>query len=57
MDFLFPDRVQSSTLTLVFGNAWTVTRGIGRVLWGNYRAGAERIPEATTFRAGLRVVF
>jgi outer membrane receptor protein involved in Fe transport len=57
MDFLFPDRIQNSTLTLVFGNAWTVTRGIGRVLWGNYRAGAERIPEATTFRAGLRVVF
>jgi hypothetical protein len=55
MDFLFPDRIQSSTLTLVLGNSFTWNRGLG--LWGNYRSSGERVPEATTFRAGLRVVF
>jgi hypothetical protein len=57
MDFVFPDRVQSSTLTMVLGNPYTLSRGIGGQLWGNYRSSGERIPEATTFRAGLRVVF
>jgi hypothetical protein len=57
MDFLFPDRIQSSTLTLVMGNPMVWNRGIGGQLWGNYRSNGERIPEATTFRAGLRVVF
>jgi hypothetical protein len=56
-DFLFPDRIQSSTFTLVLGNALTLTRGIGGKLFGNYRSGSERIPESTYVRAGLRVVF
>jgi hypothetical protein len=54
MDFAFPDRVQNATLTVVMGNFWTAARGS---LWGNYRSNGERIPEATTIRASLRVTF
>ena len=46
--------VQNATLTVVMGNFWTATRGS---LWGNYRGSGERIPEATTVRASLRVTF
>jgi hypothetical protein len=53
MDFAFPDRVQNAALTLVVGNAYTFNRG----MWGNYRSSGERIPEATTVRASLRVTF
>jgi TonB-dependent starch-binding outer membrane protein SusC len=54
MDFAFPDRVQNATLTMVFGNFFTGTRGS---LWGNYRSSGERIPESTYVRASLRVTF
>jgi hypothetical protein len=54
MDFAFPDRVQSATLTLVWDNFFEVDRGS---LYGNYRSGAERMPEPTTIRASLRVTF
>jgi hypothetical protein len=54
MDFAFPDRVQNATLTLVAENFLTATSGS---LWGNYRSSGERIPEATSIRASLRVTF
>jgi hypothetical protein len=54
MDFAFPDRVQSATLTVVLGNFFEINRGS---LYGNYRSSGERVPEATTVRASLRVTF
>ena len=71
-DFVFPDRIQSSTLTLALGNLYTWSR---ESLFGTYGietfgnggvnsetasigfATNERIPPTTTFRASLRVTF
>jgi hypothetical protein len=54
MDFLFPDRVQSATLTLVAQN---LTR-FNHALYKWYTSGStERMPEPTTIRASLRITF
>jgi len=59
MDFAFPDRVQSATLTLVWGNVlWH-----NESQWGRYpRTGSvsevgERTPTSSTLNASLRVTF
>jgi len=70
VDFLFPERIQNSTLTLTMGNVYTWSR---ESLFGTYGietfsnsgiateqasfAGNERIPSPTTLRAALRVTF
>jgi hypothetical protein len=52
MDFLFPDRIQSATLTVVGGNLYT---------WSYSLCGAggvsERLPPTTSIRASMRVTF
>jgi outer membrane receptor protein involved in Fe transport len=70
MDFLFPDRIQNSTLTLTMGNVYTWSRespfgtyGIETFTNGGITneqtgfTGNERIPAPTTLRAALRVTF
>jgi outer membrane receptor protein involved in Fe transport len=59
MDFAFPDRVQSATLTLVWGNViWH-----NETMWGRYpRTGSvsevgERVPTQSTLNASLRITF
>ncbi len=73
MDFAFPDKVQSSTLTLSLNNFYTWSKDSW---WGTYGfenfgnagiaatglgatgiSGNERIPAPTTLRASLRVTF
>ena len=59
MDFAFPDRVQSATLTLVWGNVLWANQS----QWGRYpRTGSvsevgERVPTQSTLNASLRVTF
>jgi hypothetical protein len=54
MDFAFPDRVQSATLTFVAQNL----ARFNDALYKWYTSGStERMPEATVIRASLRVTF
>jgi hypothetical protein len=54
LDFLFPDRVQNATLTLVMGEVLTINNS----LWNNYPPGvSERVPPVTTLRASIRITF
>jgi TonB-dependent starch-binding outer membrane protein SusC len=53
MDWAFPDRVSSANLTLVMNNVLHLSHS----MWGNYQSSQERVPEATTLRAALRVTF
>jgi outer membrane receptor protein involved in Fe transport len=59
MDFAFPDRIQSSTLSLIWGNVlWH-----NKTMWGRYpRTGSvsevgERVPTQSTLSASLRITF
>jgi len=54
MDFVFPEWVQSASLTVVMGEVLTLNNS----LWNNYPPGvSERVPPPTTLRASLRITF
>jgi outer membrane receptor protein involved in Fe transport len=54
MDWLFPDRIQNSSLFIVMNEVYTRNNS----LWSNYPFGvAERVPAPTTLRAALRITF